>query len=321
MAEQEMTFAQTFGGSRDMCCIAAVGNMASMGRFEEEFSMYGCAYLENGNVTYRISPVAEQMYEFVRKSAQHACYPTRVLCHRCNTEVPSGMREKIAGEVKLETARRLRSLYPQAFFTELEPLAKTAAQNNAMPLLEELVDAIDGHFEELELQLLEGTIQLAWDSKLLQKDSRRQLEQWVAKTRGQMADDPVLETTVSRIFYGFCYQEKGRAIQTVVNAQPVQVWEQQANKKRSGAITGPVLRQIVWFAHEGQIAEGRSRFRQNVQKLQSDKYFSLLQQLKALPGAVDTEAFQKALHRLEVQAGAAQAIEDLKGYGYQWNCL
>ena len=34
MAEQEMTFAQTFGGSRDMCCIAAVGNMASMGRFE-----------------------------------------------------------------------------------------------------------------------------------------------------------------------------------------------------------------------------------------------------------------------------------------------
>ena len=58
MAEQEMTFAQTFGGSRDMCCIAAVGNMASMGRFEEEFIMYGCAYLENGNVTYRISPVA-----------------------------------------------------------------------------------------------------------------------------------------------------------------------------------------------------------------------------------------------------------------------
>ena len=30
MAEQEMTFAQTFGGSRDMCGIAALGNMASM---------------------------------------------------------------------------------------------------------------------------------------------------------------------------------------------------------------------------------------------------------------------------------------------------
>ena len=36
--------------------------------------------------------------------------------------------------------------------------------------------------------------------------------------------------------------------------------EQQANKKRSGAITGPVLRQTVWFAHEGQIAEGRNRY-------------------------------------------------------------
>ena len=33
MSEEKPTFAQCFGG-RDACCMAAVGNMAAMGRFE-----------------------------------------------------------------------------------------------------------------------------------------------------------------------------------------------------------------------------------------------------------------------------------------------
>lgn len=321
MAEQELTFAQSFGGSRDLCCAAAVDDMASMGRFDEEFALYGCTYLEGDDVTYRVSPEAVQIYDFVRESTRHACYPSRVICHRRNVSVPSGMREQILAEIKLETARKLRSLYPQAFFAELSPLAKTAMENSALPLLERMVDAIDGHFDDLELQVLEGTIQFAWDSKLLQEHSRQQLEQWVTKTRRQMEDDPILAAEVSRTFYGFCYQKNDGSVQSVTNALPLLVWEEHANKQRSGVLTGPIMQQTLWFAHEGQIAEGNRRFRQSVQSLQNDAYFAFLQQMKNLPGAVDAKAFQKALTRLEAQTESVQAVEDLRGYGYRWNCL
>lgn len=52
----------TCGMTRDERCAADVAYMASMGSFGEDFLMYGCAYLEHGKVTYRISPEASQLY-------------------------------------------------------------------------------------------------------------------------------------------------------------------------------------------------------------------------------------------------------------------
>ena len=57
----------TCGMTRDERCAADVAYMASMGSFGEDFLMYGCAYLEHGKVTYRISPEASQLYLFQEK--------------------------------------------------------------------------------------------------------------------------------------------------------------------------------------------------------------------------------------------------------------
>ena len=65
----------TCGMTRDERCAADVAYMASMGSFGEDFLMYGCAYLEHGKVTYRISPEASQLYLFQEKCAHQQLYP------------------------------------------------------------------------------------------------------------------------------------------------------------------------------------------------------------------------------------------------------
>lgn len=318
--QQEMTFAQAFGGSRDMCCIAAVGDMAEMGRFDEEFCMYGCAYLENNQITYRISPVAEQIYRFTEEGIYQEHYPTRVYIYQKSLAVPAGMKEKIERGVKLKLARVLQRTYPASFYHLLNEFGQLPAVDQGRSILEELKDSTEGHFNELECQLLEGTVQIAYEAKQLKMDSVVYMKQWLEKTRKQMEDTPVIQRGLSRTFYGFCYQLKNGDIKTVVNAQAVPIWEQHSKMKREGIIAGPVLHQEKWFGNTGEISEGRAEFRKTVQEIQNERYFTLLCALKALKSVVDVEQFKKTLALLG-ETGCKEAIEDFRGYGYRWNCL
>ena len=319
MSEEKPTFAQCFGG-RDACCIAAVGNMAAMGRFETSFSTYGCAYLQNDEIVYRVTPEAEQLRTFVTESALHGMYPTGIMNDNWSTPVPTGMREEMAYQAKLRLAHKLQQAYPHAYFRLLQPFCNTAASNDAAPVLWDMVQALDGHFDNKELQLLEGTCQIAFDAKLLNRESLQALQHWLYKTKRQMENDPVLQTDLSRQFYGFCYRQKGKPIQAVVNAQPLLVWEQHDKASRSGYLTGPIIKETCWFENAAHIPDGRTKFRQTVLQLQGEAYFQMLQSIREFTSAVDSIQFQQALAQLE-QTGAAHAIADFKQYGYRWNCL
>lgn len=320
MNEKEPTFAQAFGGSRDMCCIAAVGDMATMGRFDEEFHIYGCAYLEKGDITYRISPSAADIYQFVAKGAYTNHYPTRVHSYIASCPVPTGMKTDIERRVKLHLARQLQANYSQRFFQELQRFGQLPADNQGEFIVKALREQIDGHFEELECQLLEGTMQIVYEAKHLQKESRADIQQWLKKTRKQMEDTPIIQRGLSRTFYGFCYQNKQNVIKTSVNAQVVPIWEQREKLQRKGYMTGPILCEMQWFEGAADIAEGKNAFRKTLQTLQNKDYFAYLQALKALPSVIDAEAFQDALVRLQ-ETEQATAIEDFCGYGYRWHCL
>lgn len=318
--ENNMTFAQAFGGSRDMCCIAAVGDMAEMGRFDEEFRMYGCACLENGKITYRVSPVAEQIYDFVADSAYEGRCPTAIHSHFETMPVPVGMRERLERGVKLNLARQLQAMYATLFFDSLAPFAQVPAQNGGFDLLDALREQIDGHFDELECQLLEGTMQLVVEAKQVDAVHVVELKQWLEKTRQQMEDTPVIQRGIMRTFYGFCALTPSGTVKTIVNAQALPVWEQQAAMKRSGTLVGPVLQRTQWFDDAMAISDGRSVFRRMLQQLEDKVYFERLENLRALPPVVDADAFRGCLGRLETEA-SAQAVEDFRGYGYRWHCL
>ena len=106
--------------SKDMNVRVAeeVGEKAELGYFDTEFTMYGCAFLnpQDGKMYYKVSSLAEDIYDFIEMSAQKKIYPSNVMTYTRKVPVPSGMKELIARDVKQELAQKLRSVYPKEFF-------------------------------------------------------------------------------------------------------------------------------------------------------------------------------------------------------------
>lgn len=309
-----------YSENRDMRCAADVNRMAALGRFDVEFEMYGCAYLQNGEITYRVTPDAMQLYQFAAQGVHESLYPTTVIHHIHRTPVPSGMQEQIANQTKLQLAKKLYQMYPVSFFTLLEPFTQAPANNSSYPLLLEMAEAIDGHFNDAELQLLEGTTEIAYAAKLLDERGYEQLQRRLKKTRRQMEDDPIIQNNFSRTLYGFCYQTESGAVKCTLDAQPVTVYERRAAKELEGMVTGPILQQTYWMKNFDAMAGIRNTFKKLLLTLQNEKYFQLLHIIHTLPGAIDCAAFQQALRQLET-ADAPQAIADFRRFGRRWNAL
>lgn len=310
----------TGGMSRDEACASGASFLASLGAFGEDILMYGCAYLENGKVIYRISPDAGQIYQFQTRSAHQQLYPTAVADNIHRTTVAGGMREQIAYEAKLALAHQLQTQYPRCFFELLEPFTKTPANNSSFALLAEMADTIDGYFDDGKMQLLEGTMELAYDAKVLDEEGYQSLSQWLQKTRHQMEGDTIVQDKICRTMYGFCYQETNGVIKSVLNAQAVRVYERRAALLQAGKLAGPMMQRTYWVKDFGQISTARENFKALLEQLQNEDYFALLSAIKILPTAIDQTAFQQALAQIEA-SGASKAIADFKGYGYRWNVL
>lgn len=310
----------TCGMTRDERCAADVAYMASMGSFGEDFLMYGCAYLEHGKVTYRISPEASQLYLFQEKCAHQQLYPTTVTSFIHHTAVPGGMREQVAHQTKLLLAQQLREQYPHCFFEWLEPFTQTKANNSSFDLLADMAYAIDGYFDEGQLQLMEGTMELAYGAKVLNDSGYAELLQWLEKTRRQMEADSVIQDVCSRTLYGFCYQDNAGNIKSSMNAQLEKAYEKHTSLELSGKLVGPVMQRTYWMKSFNDMNMVREAFKGWLEGLQNENYFALLTKLKALPTVINQDAFAQALQQIE-ECGQAQAIADFKLYGRRWNAI
>ena len=306
--------------NRDMRCASDVGRMAALGRFDVEFQAYGCAYLEKGHVTYRMSSQAEDIYAFQAQSVEMGLYPTTVSSHLRRTPAPSGMQEQLANDTKLELARQLRQNYPRCYFDLLHPFTQMPANNSSFPLLSSFAERNDGHFQESELQLLEGVMHTARAAKLLDADGYAVLSQFLSKTRRQMADDPVIENRFSRTLYGFCYEDEAGCLLHTLDAQSLTICQRQSQLELAGFLTAPIFHQTFWFSNFDEFPALRRTFTHTLQQLEGADCFQLLHKLRALPSAIDTKSYQAALTQLPAQA-SAQALADFRRYGRRWNAL
>ncbi len=306
--------------NRDMRCAADVGRMAALGRFDVEFQVYGCAYLEKDKITYRVSPQAEALYAFQAQSADLGLYPTTIYSHIRRTPAPSGMRQQLESETKLELVRQLRQDYPRCYFDLLRPFTQTPANNSSFPLLSRFADVIDGHFQESELQLLEGLMRTASEAKLLSADGLAVLSQFLNKIRRQMADDPVIENRFSRTLYGFCYEDDTGRLKHTLDAQPLTIYQRHSQLELRGYLTAPIFHQTCWFSNFDEFPTLRRTFAHTLTELEGAACFQLLHKLRTLPSAIDTKAYRLALKQFP-QDTSAQALADFRRYGRRLNAL
>lgn len=293
------------GISRDEVCADRIGFIASMGAMEEEIVVYGCCYLEAGKVKYRVSADKNEIYQFVLHAADDSLFPTPVHELMERSLIPAGEEDKILYEVEKKLAYQLKAYYPAEYFIALQPVCDAAPADYAWPLLQQLQERIEGHFNADELQLYERIVLQCSQKKLLTQSKKEQCWAWLQKTRSQMEDDVVVKERYQRTFYGFVYDTASGAKRIKQNMELDRIVEVKLELEHSGAVTGPIVEKTFWFAENSQLANLREQFIQWLDTLCDAETWEIIRQIHQLDSAVDEDAYQQVLaksHELPEQS-------------------
>ena len=120
------------GISRDEMCAQRIGQIAEMGCMEEEIVVYGCCYLEDGKVKYRVSSDKDEIYQFLLNASDTGVFPTPVHELTVRQIIPTDGRDEVLYQVK----RKLQMLYPAEYFALIKPFAEQDANNAVWSMLE-----------------------------------------------------------------------------------------------------------------------------------------------------------------------------------------
>ena len=210
-----------FENNKDLIAAGDFEAAMKLGCFDKEFTYYGTAYLDHeGRICYRISAQSNRLYQFIAHSTVDSLYPTPILRNMVRRPAPLGHEEKIKLAVKKDTARQLQALYSPIYFQALKTLSNIAPNNTAYSLLTELQERWILCYDDALLQLFEGLLQTALDSKVLTLQAWNEFFGWLNDMRHQMENDIIPKGQYKKHLSGFAYITSSGEIRYFYDAKP-----------------------------------------------------------------------------------------------------
>ncbi len=273
-------------GSRDMQASSAVAVMAQLGRFETEYLIYGTAVQEkNHKIYYYATTNQEKLYQCIEKARFEERYFMPMIQYIKRLKVPADLEDEWLAKTKIELIQQMKYQY-EFFLPRMEPLFHREPTDQALGLLKQYQEAIDGYFDDTMLQLFEGLVKMSYEGKILSRQSFLNLKNWHDKIRHQMQDDPVCADNITREFYGFVFIDAHGKRNAVFDAQKMNVVGMQQEKMIQGYLTGPIIKKQYAFKQFGEMPKIRQKYSEWLLSAQSESYFHLIAQLKQMPGVV-----------------------------------
>lgn len=292
--------------------------MAALGRFDKEFELYGCTYWEDGKIYYCISQYQEAVQQFIAQCAQKHIYPTPLERYVKRIAVPAGMEEELLAETKLEMAAKMQRQYGKRYFEAMLPFMQAEPNDAAYPFLQQFADTIEGYFQADALQIFAGTVQMAYEAKILTDSGYMQFQQWLAENRRQIEDDPVISADVDRTLYGICYEDTGQLPKFFIDAQKKAVIDKKQQLELQGLLVTPVYAKRYEMKNFGEMPAARKSFRAKMERYYGEWYFNFIKNLKSLSGVIEQDMLQD-LQQQFIQTGAGEAADAVRYYQYRWN--
>ena len=303
---------------RDLTCIHSVSHMAEYGKYEEEFIVYGCSYMEHGKIVYRISPQYDEIARFHNHGAQDKYYPSPIETIKKRSVVQTGQHEQLLYETELALAQKLQQQYSRVFFEEIAQCTKAEANDDARPMFDRLRFQMNGIFSSDLLQLFEGLVDIAYRAKNLTDDGLQEIQQWMRKVKTQMEYDIVAKKPFVRTFYGICYIDSNGKYQYKMNAQEDIVLEEQRKLKQKKMAVTPIFHKTYWYDYGVEPKVIREQFKQELIGYYDDVYWQHWREIRELTPVISKESFDQALIHLE-QMALKDAKNAMLEYGYDWN--
>lgn len=301
---------------RDIQCGENFNRLLELGCFDREFVFSGYGFLENGKIRYCVGGKTLNIYRSMHQCLLHGVYPTAVMKKVKRIAVPSGKREAIKQEVKMELVYDIKQAYNTTFFQAIWELAKEPAQDSAASLLNDVKDKIEGRFRDDWLQIFEGLCNQALENKTLTYPTYHQFTQWSEYMRRQMDDDIVARDRFERVFSGFAYQE-GDGFKYYMDAEQATVEERREQLKLLGKKVTPIYRKAYYFHTITDIAKLRREFSNDLQSVISNEVWALTNLFYQLPSVINRDKYQ--ILKDDVSKNCSeQAYNNYIGYGYRW---
>lgn len=310
---------------RDLKAAEDVGKKAALGWFDVEFTMYGCAYWDQANdkMYYKVSSVAQDIYDFIEKSIVGDIYPSNIMCLTEKCPVPSGMRDFIAQDIKIKLAKQLQALYPKEFFKMLYDLAKEHVNDSAATLLWEEAENLEGVFEEEQLRHFEELVNYTKSCLNIDSIQYYKFLAWISEERKNMNDDFVSKDIFEKTLYGIAYFEAGnlKYMKYMIDAQKAHIYKKVFQMEQQGFFVTPVLSQQYWYNYEYRLPDVINNFRNKV-KTEYDHHF--IEKIKLIcdqrkQKITETE-FQTMKQNVQQKFGT-EPVETLMRYAYHWGIL
>lgn len=304
---------------RDAQVAADVQRMAELGWFDVEFTMYGCAYLDEGQRYYRLTSDAEKIYDFLESYAQNNLLPSRLTSFSARYPVPVGMQDVVTLEVKKALASQMQSLYPSAFFEQLMQLYAEAAQDSGYAYLLHQQQETEGTFQLEKLQNFAGLLDYIYACNKITHEHYRQLRQWYLAELKNIEDEPIRKDLHEKTFYGMAYLTDG-AVQFVINARKDSIYKKKYDLLQKGRYTTPLYSQTYYYNHSIKLSQVRSQFEHTLQAHFTKEYIQTLQALVMTNDKISKNDFTHYLVDTQKAYGTA-AQDTLAQYGYRWGIL
>lgn len=248
-----MTKSNDYSNIRDHKAAQDVGVRAALGYYPVEFTMYGCAYLYQNKMYYKVSSEAEDIYSFIEKANLNRIYPSNVITETQKYTVPSGMRELISQDVKKELAEKMHKIFPKNFFIELQEVANWLREDTSSEYLWNKANQIESLYDREILEEFALFVKYFYSCCHLDEDNYAAITTWIVEERKNMDDDIVCKNIFEKTIYGFAYIIN-REIKFCSNAKKNYVYQKKYEAELNGYLVSPIIEKTYWYNRETKIS-------------------------------------------------------------------
>jgi len=305
---------------RDMNVAKQIAQRAELGWFDTEFTMYGCAYMKDGQRFYRVSAFNEKIYEFIENGEKMDILPTDIIVQTTKLSVPAGLKEYFEFDFKKQLAQYLSELFSLEFFQYLNEIGERAAEDTAFEVLSSYQHSLIGCFEEKMLSKFELLLNHIYLSKKISKEHYHMFIDWLKEERKCMEDNIICKDVNKKTFYGFAYQDDYGNIKYVVNAGRGKIYQKKYALEQKNIFTTPVYTETYYTNYNVKTPQIQAEFEQELHKYFDQQYLDIIHQLTATNGNILVDEFNEMLSYTELQFGSL-ARDTLQHYGHRWGIL
>lgn len=231
----------------DAICCDIVEEMSNIGSIPYQFIYYATCYKSQDTVNYFVSENAEHVYTFAAKKMKEDIFCIPVQRTSTSLIVPSGHKEELKQQYKLEAAKKLMEQSADKALDNIYQLAMPA-NNAAEDVISQIQESLHGCFDDEVLQLYEGILEYTFVAKKISTINYMEYRQWLSYIRKDFDDERVIHDVHERIFTGFAYYDGNENINYYYNAVESSTISKQKELQCKRMIVSPILKKRYCYS-------------------------------------------------------------------------